>query len=96
MDAWDNGSSCYEFGRIMGAPQWSTRDLADAWNMVAFFGWGGAKKSSLSALRGRVDRDALADGEHRKGLIGKRGGHHSLVVSAKALASLKIVMDPHI
>ena len=44
VDAWDNGSSCYEFGRIMGAPQWSTRDLADAWNMVAFFGWGGSQE----------------------------------------------------
>ena len=50
LDTWDNSSSCPEVGRIMGATQWSTKDLADARNMVAFFGWGKEPRTAFCVL----------------------------------------------
>ena len=38
----------------------------------------GAKKRLSIRFEGLMDRDALSDGEHRKGLIVRRGGHPSL------------------
>lgn len=66
----------------MGAPQWSTRDLADAWNMVAFFDGEGSQEELSICFRGAEWTEMPSMVSTGRGSLGK-GGHHSLGGRAK-------------